>query len=592
MQSLMSTLIARGLLSAPQLDAVKSGRGMLRRSVQELLMIAGHVQDDTLFDAARDIFDGPAVDLDETPVDPVSLRLIPADRALYHGVLPIRREEGCLILGMSDPTDIMAMDEIHFIIEMPVKPVLCRQSQIAAYIFKYYQQENTVHTMLENTIDDGAALEAASGFEAVPVEGARELLVDLGEAGGEDSSFIKLVNRIICDGVDARASDIHIEPQGKMVEVRYRIDGYLKSIIKIPVNLQKRLATRIKILSKLDITEQRKTQDGRIKIVINGRKIDLRISIIPVFYGEKIVLRILDSQAARFDLNRLGFQPDEFDIFKDAIQKPQGVILVTGPTGSGKTTTLYSAVQHIKCESRNIVTIEDPIEYLIEGVNQLQLSRFKDVTFATGLRSILRQDPDVILVGEVRDRETAEIAFRAAMTGHLVFSTLHTNSSAASITRLLDIGIEAYLIASSVSLFVAQRLIRLICPNCCETEVPSDKLLHKFSHYLDHVPVERFYRGRGCEQCNHSGFYGRTSIFEILRMDDRIRELIHHRASENVILKEAVSGGMRTLAQSGIMKVAAGLTTLEEVAGVVEVADSKELRDALAVRYNYGAIPV
>jgi type IV pilus assembly protein PilB len=542
-------------------------RVVSKRSLQDRLIMEGHLQDEVLFQVARDLFRGAEIDLDEIPVGPHLVDLIPLERALYHGVLPVRKEADVLALAMSDPTDILAQDEIRFMTNMSVKPVLCRQGQIAEYINKYYEAENTVQEILKNTLDDAQIKEVAEG-SAIGDEA-----VDLAQLRGDNSSFVRFVNKIIYDAVEARASDIHIEPQGENVQVRYRIDGYLKSIIKVPRDLQHRLAARIKLLAKLDIAEQRKAQDGRIKIVIDGKKIDLRISVIPVFYGEKIVLRILDSATAQFDLDRLGLQPDELAVFQSAIQKPQGVVLVTGPTGSGKTTTLYAALQHIKCETKNIVTIEDPIEYLIDGLNQLQLSRFKDVTFATGLRSILRQDPDVILVGEIRDRETAEIAFRASLTGHLVFSTLHTNSSVASITRLKDIGIEPYLIASSISLFVAQRLIRLVCPNCCEEELPEDGLLMKFQSYLEDVSIRRFYRGKGCEQCNHSGFYGRTSIFEILQVDENIRENIHHNASEGAIFKEAVANGMRTLAESGILKVAEGLTTLEEVSRVVDIIE-------------------
>ncbi len=510
------------------------------------------------------------VNLDEIIVDKDVLKLIDHKAAVHYGVLPVRKDAGALVVAMSDPGNILVIDELHFMTDLVIRPVFCEQRQIFAYIQKYYQTEGNLHDVLKDTM--GGAPVHLAHQEVLKVEDQ----MDADKFNEGKSAFVNFVDKIISDAVEARASDIHIEPQGKNVEVRYRIDGYLKSIIRVPQDLQKRLAARIKLLASLDIVEQRSAQDGRIKISVAGRKIDLRISVIPVFHGEKIVLRILDSQAGQYDLKRLGLQPGQFETFRDAIHKPQGVVLVTGPTGSGKTTTLYSALQHIKCERKNIVTIEDPIEYLMDGINQLQLNRYKDVTFATSLKSILRQDPDVILVGEIRDRETAEIASRASLTGHLVFSTLHTNSAVASITRLVDIGIEPHLIASSTSLFVAQRLIRLICPNCCEHESPDELLMAKFRTYLDDAPVGRFYRGKGCDQCNHTGFYGRTSIFEILKVDEAIKDLIYQKASESVILREAVGNGMRTLAQSGVLKAVTGLTTLEEVARVVDIADEKD----------------
>ena len=567
MSTILMNLMKRGMVTSDQFSAVKKERPMAEKSVQELLILAGHLKGEDLFEIAKEFFPVPVIDLDQIPIDPQVISLIPLERARYHGVLPVRKEGDSLLVAMSDPSDIIARDEIGFLSGMTVKPLLCLQGQISEYINTYYRTGHSVHEMLEDAVS--GTQDGRIGAEQF----LNEQAVDLAEYDDEDSSFVRLINKLISDAVEARASDIHIEPQGKAVEVRYRIDGYLKSIIKLPRDLQQRLAVRIKLLAKLDITEKRKAQDGRIKVFIDGKKVDLRISVIPVFYGEKIVLRILDTQNSQYDLKTLGFQPDELETFREAIHKPQGVVLVTGPTGSGKTTTLYAAMQHIKSETKNIVTIEDPIEYLIDGINQLQLSRHKDMTFASGLKSILRQDPDVILVGEIRDRDTAEIALRASLTGHLVFSTLHTNGSVSSITRLVDIGIEPYLIASSVNLFVAQRLIRLVCPHCCEEVMPEDKLLIKFANYLERVPIRRFYKGKGCDLCNFSGFFGRTSIFEILKVDGRIRELVCNKASEGMILKEAMANGMRTLAEAGVLKVAAGLTTLEEIARVVDVVE-------------------
>jgi len=376
----------------------------------------------------------------------------------------------------------------------------------------------------------------------------------------------------------ARASDIHLEPFEKFVEVRYRVDGNLRSIMKIPADLYPSLVVRIKILTNLDISETRKAQDGRCSILINERKVDLRISVIPTFFGEKIAIRLLDKKEAQVELENLGFYDDDLNIIKQAIHKPQGMILITGPTGSGKTSTLYAALGNIKSESKNIVTIEDPVEYLMPGINQIQVNPFKDVTFATGLRSILRQDPNVILVGEIRDLETAEIAFRASLTGHLVLSSVHTNHALATIVRLMDIGLEPYLISSSLILIVAQRLVRTICPYC-KHEVTDPKQLQslheKFGLFIQKNKIEKFFYGKGCDRCCYTGFLGRTVISEIVKIDNQMKELISNKAHQGEMLKVARTLGMRTLAESGIRKVLEGLTTIEEVESVCDVRDSE-----------------
>jgi len=569
MSSLISQLIKENLVNQTQLLEVQGRRLIEKKPLQDMLIEAGYLQEEDLYNTAKNVFPCPIINLERVNIDFSLIKLIPYERAMFHGVLPLKKEGDLLLVAMSDPCDIMAIDEIGFITHLHIKPVLCRLGQLAPAIQKYYAAQNTVHDILKTTIEDD---NIGPIYKAMIKKDEILDIANLKE--DDDSSFIKLVNKILSDAVDARASDVHIEPQQNTIDIRYRIDGHLKNILKMPGEFRQRLAARVKIIANLDIAEQRKSQDGRIKILLHGKEIDLRISVIPVFHGEKIVLRILDIHNLQFDLNHLGFQPDDLKLFKDNIHKPQGVILVTGPTGSGKTTTLYSALQEIKSETKNIVTIEDPIEYVIEGINQLQLNRYKDVTFVNGLRSILRQDPDVILVGEIRDRETADIAFRASLTGHMVFSTLHTNNAAATITRLLDIGLEPYLIASSTLLFVAQRLVRMICPNCCEVDhSPDPKLLAKFRGYLKNIEVPKFYAGAGCDQCGFSGFFGRTSIFEILKVDDTMKELIVNRASETTIIKEAVRNGMKTLATAGVLKVAAGVTTLKEVDTVTDVIE-------------------
>lgn len=569
MSLVFAELIKVNILNASDVSEAREQKRISGKSVQDILIASGRLNEADLLAVAQSLCRVEMFDLSKKKIDNKTLQMIRGEDALRYGVLPLEKKGSVLLAAMSDPSDILARDEIAFMTSMSIQPVLVAHSQLSQAIQKYYFAPDSVHEILKDTIDDGPV--ELIGDERM----TSEEIADAAMSQSDNSSFIRLVNRLLSDAVEARASDIHIEPRDRTVEVRYRVDGYLRTVIKIPKQLHPRLAARIKILSKLDIAEQRKVQEGRIKVAIKGEKIDLRISVIPIFYGEKIVLRILDNRSTQFDINKIGFSDDEFEVFKATIGRNQGVVLVTGPTGSGKTTTLYAALQHIKCETKNIVTIEDPIEYLIDGINQLQLSRFKDVTFTSGLRSILRQDPDVILVGEIRDKETAEIAFRASLTGHLVFSTLHTNSAVSSVTRLLNIGLESYLIASSVSLLVAQRLVRTICPGCKEEYKPEADLLRKFSGYLRGPKARKFFRGRGCDDCNGSGFHGRTSIFEIMKIDDKIKDLIFNKASETVILKQAMNNGMRTLVESGVAKVMAGLTTLDEIAKVTEVIEEK-----------------
>lgn len=570
MKILIKELMNRNFITQEQVLQAQARRYTDPKPLQDLLIEMGFLKEEDLFLTAKAIFPGRSIDLDQYPIDPEAVKIIGSKDALAYGALVLRKDTMTITLAMSDPCDIQVIDNIRFMTELNVKPLLCKKFQISQHIKTMYKSTDTVQDILKSTIEDN--------FSEMGLEKEFSSLepVELDKINDESPAFVKLVHKIISDAVSSRSSDIHIEPQEKSVSVRYRIDGALKKIIQIPRHFHQRLCVRLKILARLDITEQRKIQEGRIKIFIDQRKIDLRISVLPAFYGEKIVLRILDVHSTEFDIAKIGFEPGELEAFQDAILRPQGVILVTGPTGSGKTTTLYAALQHIKSESKNIVTIEDPVEYLIDGITQLQLNEFKDITFASGLRSILRQDPDVILVGEIRDRETADIAFRASLTGHLVFSTLHTNNAASSITRLLDIGLEPYMISSSILLFVAQRLVRLICPNCLERYSPDKKMMDKFENYLKNTRIKHFYQGKGCSQCGFTGYFGRTSIFELLKVDENIRNLIFHKNPESVILKEAITNGMKTLAESGVMKVASGQTTLEEVARVTDVVEEQK----------------
>ncbi len=563
MSILIDALLRENLINREQLNDARDKQMGAKKPIQELLVEMGFVKEEDLIRISSKVFDTPTLNLYEENIDPSVIKLISYETAKRYGVFPLRQEGDALILAMSDPQDIMALDDIRLLTNMEIKPVLSARSEISKYMEKYYQLDDALYDLLKNIVDDAK------------VEMAKEGKLGIEMLKGERSPVVRLANLILSDAVKARASDVHFEPQENFVEIRYRIDGDLKKIMKVPSNLHAPLVVRIKNLARMDIIETRKPQDGRTSILVNDRKIDLRISTIPTFYGEKVVARLLDAKEAKIELDKIGFPEDELNIFIEAINRPEGMILVTGPTGSGKTSTLYAALNFIKSETTNIITIEDPIEYLIGGLNQIQINPFKNVTFTRGLRNILRQDPDVILVGEIRDKETAEIAFRSSLTGHLVFSTLHTNNSVSSITRLLDIGLEPYLISSTLILIVAQRLVRLICPHCKEEYTPNKKLMDKFRIYIDRFNIEKFYRGKGCEQCGFTGFLGRTAIFETLKITEKLKSLITRKSPEDLIFKEASKSGLRLLAESGMKKVASGRTTLEEVARVAEVVEEE-----------------
>ena len=564
MPTLIDILTKENLITEEQLRDARDKQLGAKRPIQDLLLEMNFIKEEDLLKVMSRVFKMPITDLEKEDIEPFALNLIPYEIAQRYGVFPIRKEGNTLVLAMSNPQDIVALDDIRALVNMQVKPLLSTKSQICASIEKYYHVDETFYDLLKNIVND-------INVQIIKESKGTASKLNVEESKADDSAITRLVDLVLGDAVREKASDIHIEPQEAFVGVRYRVDGDLRDIMKIPKKMQPHLLSRIKILADLDIAETRKPQDGRIRISVDKRDIDLRISTIPAFYGEKIVLRLLDPEAVRIQLDKFGLEKFELDIFQETINKPQGMILVTGPTGSGKTSTIYAALNYIKNKTKNIVTIEDPAEYLIEGINQIQVNPIKDVTFATGLRSILRQDPDVIFVGEIRDRETADIAFRASLTGHLVFTTLHTNNSVSSVTRLLDIGLEPYLISSSIILIVAQRLLKVICPYCKEQYSPEESLLRKFNIYLDKFKIMKYYKGNGCEKCKYTGFSGRTAIFEILKNTERIRSLISDRASEDEIFKEAKNSGLRPLAELGIEKVAREITTLEEVVRITDV---------------------
>ncbi|MBU1087691.1 MAG: Flp pilus assembly complex ATPase component TadA [Candidatus Omnitrophica bacterium] len=562
-KSLTAVLVEKNLINNEQLREARQRQQGAKLPIQDVIVEMGFVSEKDMLEVLSNVFQMPIVDLKGENIDANVVNLISYDIAKRYGVFPLRNEPENVVLAMSNPQDIIALDDLKLLVNKSIQPFLASKSDIAICIEKYYHVDDSLYDLLKNIAEDSSVEVAASGSAKGIVQS--EMLQ------AECSPVVRLVKVILSDAIRNRATDIHVEPQENFVEVRYRIDGYLKNILKIPTEMYSQFVARIKIMSNLDIAENKKPQDGRAEIMFKNRKIDLRVSIIPTYYGEKVVLRVLDPQKSKIELSKIGFSPVEVGMMQTLFTRPQGMILVTGPTGSGKTSTLYAALGFVKNETKNIVTIEDPIEYLMDGVNQIQVNPKRDVTFATSLRSVLRQDPDVILVGEIRDSETAEIAFKASLTGHLVFSTLHTNDAVASISRLYDIGLEAYLIASSVVLIIAQRLVRVICPDCKSEYVPEAQERAKFEQSIKKLNIEKFYKGKGCKECGFSGYFGRTAIFEIFQLSKKVQDLISQKASAAVLTQEARNTGMKSLAESGMEKVALGISTLEEVARVAVV---------------------
>ena len=501
----------------------------------------------------------PQIDLEKFIIDSNVIKSIPPELAQRHHAIPIKKRGNILTVAMEDPLDVMAIDDIKIKTNCEIIPVIATRTEIEHSLEKYFGNSDIISEFL-----DGINSEWQGSEDEMEEDALRELI--------DDAPVVKLVNNIIADGVKLRASDIHIEPLDEDIQIRYRIDGILQNTMNnVPKSALPALVSRIKIMSDLDIAERRVPQDGRIQMTIQGKEIDLRVSTLPTVKGEKVVMRILDKNNLMLKLDDLGFVAEHLEVFKEMISHPHGMILITGPTGSGKTTTLYSALSSLDSEHENIITVENPVEYRLEGINQVQTNNKAGLTFASALRSILRQDPDIVLIGEIRDKETAEIAINAALTGHLVLSTLHTNEAAGALTRLVDMGVEPFLVSSSIVGVVAQRLVRRICPHC---KVKSrEKLVDKdLEKYLgagnDRID---FYHGKGCRKCNETGYRGRAAIHEILELDNQLKRMIVQGASTEDIAERAIADGMITLEASGLHKVNEGITTLEEVMRVTKV---------------------
>ncbi len=542
-----SSLISQEQLSKA-LDIQKKDGGSLSQN----LVKTGAISELAFAEFMGQLYNVGAVNLEEIKPDEETIALIPVEVATKFQVVPVKREGRVLTVAMANPDNIFAIDDIKFITGFEVKPVVATESAIKKSIDKLYDSAESLASIMRDMEDD---------FEIVEDEDE-----DLGldEARSDNAPVVKLVNSLISDAVAKGASDIHIEPYEKRVRVRYRIDGMLHEMMAPPFKMKGSIISRLKIMSELDIAEKRIPQDGRIKLRIAGKSIDLRVSTLPTIYGEKVVMRILDQSNLQINLSSLGFEEKALAWFLNAIENPYGMVLVTGPTGSGKSTTLYSALNRINKLHCNIMTAEDPVEYNLEGINQLMVHEEIGLTFATALKAFLRQDPNIIMVGEIRDLETASIAVKAALTGHLVLSTLHTNDAASTVFRLIDMGIEPYLVASSVIMIIAQRLVRKLCTKCKQPISLHEETLREIG--ITESPDElTLYEPKGCAYCNETGYAGRQGLYEVMPVSQQIREMVLERRSVAELKQQAIDEGMLTLREDGLQKFKRGVTSLEEV---------------------------
>lgn len=550
-------LVKENLLTTEQLrkarEESKDGGARLGAQITKL----GFLQENELNEFVAKQYGVPDIDLDEFDIDPSVIQLIPEEVALKHTVIPVNRAGSTLILAIADPSNIFAIDDIKFLTGYNVEVVVASEEQIKRAVDRHYDKTSSLDDIMGD-FDD-------SEMEIVQDDDD----VDIGELAkeSEDAPVVKLVNLILTDAIKKEASDIHVEPYEKEFRVRYRIDGVLYEVMRPPMKLKNAITSRLKIMSELDIAERRLPQDGRIKLKLGrGREMDYRVSVLPTLFGEKTVLRLLDKSNLQLDMTKLGFEQEQLDVFKDAIHQPFGMVLVTGPTGSGKTTTLYSALSELNTVSENISTAEDPVEFNLAGINQVQMHEDIGLNFAAALRSFLRQDPDIIMVGEIRDFETAEIGVKAALTGHMVLSTLHTNDAPSTVNRLLNMGIEPFLVASSVNAIVAQRLARKICGDCAEpdVEVVSEALVVAGMSEEEANSTTPM-KGRGCGNCSDTGFKGRVALYEVMRIGEELKEFVLNGASATELKREAIRLGMVTLRRSALNKLKEGITTLSEV---------------------------
>ena len=559
-------LLREKIISTDQLQAALDFQKKNSLPVGTSLVQLGYISEEEIAQALSRQLGYPYIDLDQFEVYPEVINLIPNDVAKKYVVMPIHRIRSFLTLAMVDPTDLEVIEDIRFRTGLSIQPVIASESGVMNAINKYYGSADAIR--VKKIVED-IELAEEGRINIVEVEPEESDLHEL-EAEAEEAPIIKLVNQTFIDAVRRGASDVHFEPYETTFRIRYRIDGDLYEIVNLPLKYKNPVVSRVKILSNMDIAEKRLPQDGRIKMRVkleNGKKkeVDMRVSSVPTMWGEKVVARILDKEMLKLDLTQLGFEEESLAMFQEAIHRPWGIVLVSGPTGSGKTNTLYSAVSTINSMDMNIMTAEDPVEFNIQGINQVPVRDEIGLTFAACLRTFLRQDPDIMLVGEMRDQETVDIAIKAALTGHLVFSTIHTNDAASSITRMVNMNVEPFLIADSLVLVVAQRLIRRLCKKCAQPHSLPEAALLEMGFKKDEVKGLHFMRPKGCDACNKTGYKGRTALFEVMRIDEDIRDLILSRAQSREIKRKAIEKGMLTLRRSGLTKIKLGVTSVEEV---------------------------
>jgi len=561
-EKLDEILLKENLITPKQLqDVIKEAKEKNIR-IGEALTNLGILKDNESLQFLAKTYKLPSVNLEKIKLDPDVVRIIPVDVARRHKLIAIKRTGPILMVAMADPTNLSAIDEINFLTGYNAEPVVALEHQVIKAIEEYYgvkeEQVPSGQEDFQEIFDtEEGGLEVVEEKEAE--EGAEELM-----RAAEDKPVVKFVNKLMHDAIRLKASDIHIEPYEKEFRIRFRIDGVLQEVVKPPLKMKDAIISRVKIMSKMQLDEKRRPQDGRIKMRVGNNDIDMRVSCLPTVFGEKIVIRLLDKSNLQLDMTKLGFEEDQLKHFKEAISKPYGMVLITGPTGSGKTTTLYSALSELNKIDVNISTAEDPVEYNLPGINQVHIREEVGLSFAAALRAFLRQDPDIIMVGEIRDYETAEIAIKAALTGHLVLSTLHTNDAPSTVTRLLNMGIEPFLLTASLNLVGAQRLCRKICQNCKEEEKVSPKVLLELGMTPDEVEGLKVYRGRGCEKCN-GGYKGRIAVYEIMPLYEELKELILNNASAGELKRAAIALGMKTLRRSALNKLKEGMIDIKEV---------------------------
>ncbi|MBU1702120.1 MAG: type IV-A pilus assembly ATPase PilB [Candidatus Eisenbacteria bacterium] len=553
-QDIILKLLEIGLLEEEQIRAAQRLEANEGGSALSHLLRMGILTEADLVKFLSTHFGSAGIHLDNTDIDEETIKLIPASVATKYQVFPVKREGRKLTLAMANPGNFFAIDDIKFITGLEVQALVTTETQIRRAVDRYYDQAESMADVMKSIEDDVEVVD-----DKAEEDGSE------GDVGADEAPVVKFVNSLISDAVRRGASDIHIEPYEKVLRVRFRIDGTLYELMRPPFRLRSAIISRLKIMADLDIAEKRIPQDGRIKIRLKNKVVDLRVSTLPCVHGEKVVMRILDKSNLNVDLTRLGFQEQALFHFEKAIKAPFGIVLVTGPTGSGKTTTLYSALTQISKPDVNIMTAEDPVEYNMDGINQVNINEAVHLTFASALRAFLRQDPNIIMVGEIRDGETAGIAVKAALTGHLVLSTVHTNDAPSTIGRLIDMGVEPFLISSSINIILAQRLLRKVCKHCQAPVVLNAETAHELQIPLDRLKSANIVRGKGCMECNDTGYKGRVGVYEVMPMTPRLREMVLERGSALQLKRQAMREGMLSLRMDALLKMEAGITSPEEV---------------------------